>query len=602
MLERLIATLAARHRARPALVDDIAVVLRAAFLDMDLSIGAWQRSEEADHMRAEVLALAELIEQEVKLAVGDIGPQAERLAEGATRLAEVAADVRALAEGVNAEVTSTLETVSAVARAAVELEASTGEIAGQVAHAASVTAETVGEATSASEAVDLLARTAREIDGVVRLVRDIAGRTNLLALNANIEAARAGAAGRGFAVVATEVKALARQTEQSTGGVAAQAEAIIRGASAAAGRVGEIGTRIRGVGDIAGSIAAAAGQQRVATTEIARNVDAAAASTRVVADQVRGLLERAEATADTARSFGDMSELLNRGIGELPRRISTMLRNSRAGSRRKEEREPICLGAALRVGSFAATAVTGDLSPGGALVILKAPLEIEGAEGTLTLDRIGALRCRVAGVSTLGVHLRFLEVTAVARAAIAACLVQAQAMNPPMVALCQKAAAALAASFEAAIVAGRFTARQVFDTDYHPVPGSDPLQHVCGGTSVCDALVPPITEPVKAANSAIAFCAPCDRQGYIATHNREYSLPQRPDDRAWNIANSRNRRIFDDRTGLLAARNTRPILIQAYARDMGQTTVWLKEFDAPIIVQGRHWGGMRLAVKLPSAG
>jgi len=237
VLERLIATLAARHRARPALVDDIAVVLRAAFLDMDLSIGAWQRSEEADHMRAEVLALAELIEQEVKLAVGDIGPQAERLAEGATRLAEVAADVRALAEGVNAEVTSTLETVSAVASATVELEASSGEIAGQVAHAASVTAETVGEATSASEAVDLLARTAREIDGVVRLVRDIAGRTNLLALNANIEAARAGAAGRGFAVVATEVKALARQTEQSTGGVAAQAEAIIRGASAAAGQV-----------------------------------------------------------------------------------------------------------------------------------------------------------------------------------------------------------------------------------------------------------------------------------------------------------------------------------------------------------------------------
>jgi methyl-accepting chemotaxis protein len=170
------------------------------------------------------------------------------------------------------------------------------------------------------------------------------------------------------------------------------------------------------------------------------------------------------------------------------------------------------------------------------------------------------------------------------------------------VALSQQAAAALAAAFEQAVATGRFSLRQLFDIDYHPVAGSDPLQHVCDATAVCDALVPPIIEPVKAAHPAIAFIAPCDRQGYIATHNREYSLPQRPGERVWNIANSRNRRIFDDRAGLLAARNTRPILIQAYVRDMGHMTVLLKEFDAPVIVQGRPWGAMRLALKLNAGG
>jgi methyl-accepting chemotaxis protein len=602
VLERLIATLVTRHRGRPALMDDIAVLLRATFLDIDRSIIGWQRSQESDHIRTEVLGLADLIEQEVKLAIGDIGLQAERLAEGAIRLAAVATDVRALAEGVNAEVTSTVQTVSAVASAANELEATSGEIASQMTHAASVTAEAAGEAASASEAVHALARTAWEIDGVVRLVRDIAGRTNLLALNATIEAARAGDAVRGFAVVATEVKTLARQTEQATGGVAAQAEAINCGANAAASRVGAIGTRIRGVEDIAAGIAAATGQQRAATAEIARNVEATAAHTRVVAKQVGGLLDRAETTAETARSFGAMSGQLSRGISELPQRIGIILRNSRAGTRREEEREPLCLSASLKIGGFAANGVTGDLSPGGALVTQKASPGIVGAEGTITLERVGALRCRVAEVSALGVHVQFLEVPAAARDAIAAQLARARALNPPMVALCQKAAAALAAAFEQAIATKRFTMRQVFDTDYLPVPGTDPVQHVCEATSVCDALVPSITEPLKAADPAIAFCAPCDRQGYIATHNRDYSQPQRPGERAWNVANSRNRRIFDDRTGLLAARNTRPILIQAYARDMGHATVLLKEFDAPIIVQGRHWGAMRLAVKLSAAG
>nr|WP_294505575.1 protoglobin domain-containing protein [uncultured Rhodopila sp.] len=602
VLERLIGTLVARHRGRAALTDDIAVLLRAAFLDIDLSITGWQRSEEADHIRKEVLDLADMIEQEVNLAVGDIGHQAERLAEGAVRLAAVATDVRAFAESVETEVTSTVETVNAVAAATRELEATSGRIAGQMAQAASVTADAAGEAASASEAVQLLARTAREIDGIVRLVRDIAGKTNLLALNATIEAARAGDAGRGFAVVATEVKTLARQTEQATGGVAAQAEAINRGAGAAASRVGDIGTRIRGVEDIAAGIAAATGQQRTAAAEIARNVEATAAHTRVVADRVRGLLDSAGVTAETARSFGDMSGFMSRGIGDLPRRIGTMLRNSRAGSRRKEEREPLCLGVSLSAGAFSARGMTGDLSPGGALVTVKASPEIAGLEGIITLDRVGALRCRVAGISGIGVHVQFLEVPMAARDAIAARLAEARAMNPPMVTLCQQAAAALAAAFEQAIAAGRFTERQVFDTDYVPVPGSDPAQYVCAATQVCDALVPQITEPLKAADSSIAFCAPCDRHGYIATHNRAYSQPQRAGDRAWNVSNSRNRRIFDDRTGLLAARNTRPILIQAYARDMGHETVLLKEFDAPIIVHGHHWGAMRLAVKPPSSG
>ena len=91
------------------------------------------------------------------------------------------------------------------------------------------------------------------------------------------------------------------------------------------------------------------------------------------------------------------------------------------------------------------------------------------------------------------------------------------------------------------------------------------------------------------------FCIAVDRNGYVATHNKVYCNPQRGD-LAWDTANSRYRRIFNDRTGLASARNERPFLLQTYRRDMGGGKfVLLKEAAAPITVNGRHWGGLRLA-------
>jgi methyl-accepting chemotaxis protein len=109
-------------------------------------------------------------------------------------------------------------------------------------------------------------------------------------------------------------------------------------------------------------------------------------------------------------------------------------------------------------------------------------------------------------------------------------------------------------------------------------------------------LLPSIQEPLLELDPRMVFAAAVDRRAYLPTHNRKYSHPQRRNDPVWNVAHCRNRRIFDDRAGLAAARNTRPFLIQSYMRDMGgERMVRLKEIDAPILVHGRHWGGMRLA-------
>lgn len=160
----------------------------------------------------------------------------------------------------------------------------------------------------------------------------------------------------------------------------------------------------------------------------------------------------------------------------------------------------------------------------------------------------------------------------------------------------QQAAAEIGAALEQALRQGDISEADLFDENYRPIEGTQPQQHTTRFCQLTDRLLPPVQEKTLAFSDKVVFCIAADRNGYIATHNRKYCQPQRPGDTVWNTANSRYRRIFNDRTGLASARNTRPFLLQTYRRDMGGGRfVLLKEASAPIVVNGRHWGGLRLA-------
>ena len=139
---------------------------------------------------------------------------------------------------------------------------------------------------------------------------------------------------------------------------------------------------------------------------------------------------------------------------------------------------------------------------------------------------------------------------------------------------------------------------QLFDENYRPIEGSNPAQHMTAFTALADRLFPTIQEELLRLSDKVVFCIAVDRNGYVACHNRQYNQPQRPGDTAWNTAHCRNRRIFNDRTGLASGRNKRPFLLQTYRRDMGGGQfVVMKEAAAPIVVQDKHWGGVRLAYR-----
>ena len=170
--------------------------------------------------------------------------------------------------------------------------------------------------------------------------------------------------------------------------------------------------------------------------------------------------------------------------------------------------------------------------------------------------------------------------------------------DTPYIELAQSVASRIAQSLDKAVTTGKISLVDLFDEHYRPIQGSQPQQHQTKFNAVTDASFPAIQEAALTALPEIVFCISADRNGYISTHNKKYCQPQRAGDVVWNTANSRWRRVFNDRTGLASARNQRPFLLQTYRRDMGGGNfVLLKEASAPIVVQGRHWGGLRLAYR-----
>ncbi|TFV87197.1 methyl-accepting chemotaxis protein [Blastococcus sp. CT_GayMR16] len=266
-------------------------------------------------------------------AIGDV---LLLVSDSSTRLAAASQQLNGAAEGmrVNAqtaavqadEVVTSASAVAAsvdtVATGSSQMESAIREIAHNATEAARVAGQAVTVAETTTKTVGKLGDSSQEIATVIKLINGIAEQTNLLALNATIEAARAGEAGKGFAVVASEVKELAQETARATEDISKRVEAIQADTAGAVDAISQISTVIGEINDFQATIAAAVEEQTATTNEMNRNVAEAASGSQDIAAAISGLAagtqETNERVADAQRAAGELARM----SGELQDAVS----------------------------------------------------------------------------------------------------------------------------------------------------------------------------------------------------------------------------------------------------------------------------------------
>lgn len=378
----------------------------------------------------------------------------------------------------------------------------------------------------------------------------------------------------------------ARQLLQGQRSIDAESNTGLEAAQGARQAVQTLGGEVAAIVDSLHQVADAAGQ----ITKIALQ-------TRLVAFNASVEAKRA---GEAGRGFGVVAD----AVKDLAARVETSSKHIMGTVSTLEDRIAVL----ARETTLEREARDGQGQVHGALQQVEdAMRRIAGAshEGRAQCERLDASlhgvaqamqRTTTALASALGRTETFLQVSEQMIETVANCGIETE--DTPFIAAARQAAAQIAKLLEDAVRMGVVQEGDLFDEQYVPVPGSSPQQHTTRFTALADRLFPQVQEKLLTLSDKVVFCIAVDRNGYVACHNAKYNQPQRPADTLWNTANCRNRRIFNDRTGLASGRNTRPFLLQTYRRDMGGGQfVVMKEAAAPITVKGRHWGGLRLAFK-----
>ena len=168
-----------------------------------------------------------------------------------------------------------------------------------------------------------------------------------------------------------------------------------------------------------------------------------------------------------------------------------------------------------------------------------------------------------------------------------------ESADSPYIRAAQEAGAKVIAAFEAALARGEISEADLFDENYRQISGSNPPQFLTRYTEFCDRVLPAIQDPVAASLKNVGAVCSVDRNGYMPSHQPQFSKPQGADP-VWNAANCRNRIKFSDRTAMAASHNRKPILLQTFNRKLGDRTVTMKDASVPVVVRGRHWGALRV--------
>ncbi len=281
-----------------------------------------------DGMLQAAVSLEGVVER-MTSASEELAAQVEQASRGAEDQKSRTAETATAMEEMNATVMEVAKSAASAADTAEDARAKAIEGSERVNNVVSCMGEVRKQASEMKNDMLELGRQAEGIGQILNVITDIADQTNLLALNAAIEAARAGEAGRGFAVVADEVRKLAEKTMTATREVGDAIHGIQQGAAKNIGNVENVGKNIAMATDLSEtsgealqeivnlvehaadqvrSIATASEEQSAASEEINRSIDDVQ---RVSLETAEAMQQSAQAVSDLAAQSSRLQELIH---------------------------------------------------------------------------------------------------------------------------------------------------------------------------------------------------------------------------------------------------------------------------------------------------
>ncbi len=243
-------------------VEEGSVRLSGEVQQIEQSIG-----ESSQHME-EISAASNRLSSSIQT----VSAATEQASSNVNTMASAAEEMTANLSEVNQSLSNVTQSVNSISAAVEEMSCSLENVRQQCVQASATSEQIQNQAEGSYRVMENLASSAREIGNVIEIINGIAEQTNMLALNASIEAAGAGEAGRGFAVVANEVKELARQTQAATYTIAQRIEEIQMKTSEVSTVVDQIVHGITAMSRANHGITGAVDEQSRAITEISRSM------------------------------------------------------------------------------------------------------------------------------------------------------------------------------------------------------------------------------------------------------------------------------------------------------------------------------------------